>query len=81
MKRNYVRGKIESGIYKDKDFKIIIGKTPADSKIIIGGKEVSGKTLSCHIKMVADKPFNTIWMEFIALDQKDEKKKKIWEVT
>jgi len=65
MKRNYVRGKIMSGMFKDKSFDVTIAEHPQDCKILINGKEVSNVCLSCHIKMVADKPFTTVWMEFI----------------
>lgn len=68
MKRNYVKGVITSGIFKDKLFEINIGSTPEECKILINGKPVTDSCLSCNIKMAADKPFTTVWMEFVKRD-------------
>ncbi len=53
MRKNIVRAKCISGIYKDKDLEIQIGQTGADCKILIGNKDISSKVFSAHIHLEA----------------------------
>ena len=63
-KRNYVTGIITKGIYKDKEVKLVIGKTAAESRIFINGKDISWRCLNCTIKIIPDK-LTSIYFELL----------------
>lgn len=52
-KKNIIRATGVSGIYKDKDIEIKIGKNSEDSQVLVNGKEIGKSIFGIHIHMRA----------------------------